>query len=406
MGVSGAASQLLPLVALPFMTRLYSPAAMGGYAVWLASVSVASIVASGRYELAVVLPESEDEGADLVLVSIAVLLASIVLLVLGLLVAAASTDGWSVVSRDSLVLAPFAILGMGTFQSLSYWQVRHKRFDRLGRARFVQALVATGLALMLGYVMPTSTSLALSWTVGSMVSALLLVPSFLDVLAASRATSKASGHWGNLLKTYRRYPLANVPHALVDGLREAGMLVAFRSFFGVNFTGQLSIATRLTRAPASLAGQAVSQVYFQRAEELKRGSGDLRRDIARGARLIFMIAVAPTILIAVAGPWLVPMVLGSQWQVAGVYTSLMTPAMLSLLVVSPFTFVPHVSGRIAHALGFSLLDLALKAVSLVLGWFMHSAILAVALISAETTIVNVILLGWYLRISDRSVSVR
>jgi O-antigen/teichoic acid export membrane protein len=173
----------------------------------------------------------------------------------------------------------------------------------------------------------------------------------------------------------------------------------FRLLFGAGTTGQMSISSRISRAPAGLTGQALSQVYYRRANEVEKRNGDLRRDIVRGARLVFLIALVPSVALAATASWLMPLVLGQGWRDAGIYTAILAPAMLSMLVVSPFSFVPHVKGVVNIALRFALADLALKAAIIGAGSIIRNPVLVVALLSLETTIANLVVLGWYLRIA-------
>lgn len=403
MGLSGAASQAIPLLTLPLLTRLFTPEDMGTYAVWLSAVTIASLVASGRYELAAVLPDEDAEAAGVVMLSLRVLA-----FVVAIAAVAATTtvlalsDAWSIRLLWGL-LAPTATLAMGVFQSLSYWDTRTGRFDAIARARFAQTAVTAGAGIAAGLTVPSAWTLGLSWTLGSAVAALMLAPTMFEVVRTHRTAAADDHSWQALATAYRRYPLANAPHALLDGLRDAGVLFGIRSLFGAATTGYFSVANRLTRAPASLAGQAVSQVYYRRAVLLDQAGKDLARDIRTGATIVFGVALVPTVALALSANWLVPVLLGEGWRAAGVYVGLLAPAMLSMLVVSPFTFVPHVRGRVREALWFASLDLVLKALSLLAGQVTRSTMVAVTSISAETVMVNAAVLVFYLRICSLPV---
>jgi O-antigen/teichoic acid export membrane protein len=49
-------AQLIPIIVSPFLSRIYSPEQFGLFALFLATVSSLSVMATGRYELAIILP--------------------------------------------------------------------------------------------------------------------------------------------------------------------------------------------------------------------------------------------------------------------------------------------------------------------------------------------------------------
>ena len=63
MSGGAALAQLIPLAAMPLISRLYTPADFGVLASILAAATILSPLATGRYELAIVLPP-EDGTAE------------------------------------------------------------------------------------------------------------------------------------------------------------------------------------------------------------------------------------------------------------------------------------------------------------------------------------------------------
>ncbi len=69
--VSGTAfAQGLTICASPFLTRLYGPEAFGTLALFVSITSIIGAIACLRYELAIMLPESDEEAANLLGVSL------------------------------------------------------------------------------------------------------------------------------------------------------------------------------------------------------------------------------------------------------------------------------------------------------------------------------------------------
>ena len=64
--VSGTTlAQAIGILITPILTRLYAPEAFGTLALFTSITSILSVIACMRYELAIMLPESDEEAANL-----------------------------------------------------------------------------------------------------------------------------------------------------------------------------------------------------------------------------------------------------------------------------------------------------------------------------------------------------
>ena len=62
-------AQAIPIAISPILTRLYSPEEFGLFALFLAIVSIFGVVATMRYEMAIVQPEKSEDAINLVFLS-------------------------------------------------------------------------------------------------------------------------------------------------------------------------------------------------------------------------------------------------------------------------------------------------------------------------------------------------
>ena len=146
-----AMGQLLLVLALPVLTRLYSPADYGALAVYSATLTVLLVLVSLRFEVAIPLPEDDQVAGSLLALSLLSLAA--VTLVVSVLV---WLTGDALVARAKvpalrpyLWLIPIGLAGGGAFQALSYWAIRRRAFGRIARAKVSQGVgqVATQIGL-------------------------------------------------------------------------------------------------------------------------------------------------------------------------------------------------------------------------------------------------------------------
>jgi O-antigen/teichoic acid export membrane protein len=61
-------------------------------------------------------------------------------------------------------------------------------------------------------------------------------------------------------------------------------------------------------------------------------------------RYLALLALAPTLVLVLAGPWLFSLVFGAQWRLAGELGQIMAPAFGALLIAGPLHMVLTVMG--------------------------------------------------------------
>ena len=396
-----ALAQVVPILVAPILTRLYSPAEYGAYAVFTAVAMTVSVVASGRYELAVVLPDSDDEARGLLVLSLIVLavcsvLATVVLVVV--LAVPAVSDRIADATLFAIAL-PFALLSMGTFQSLSYWITRKERFTTLATSRITAALAVAAVSVLLGVLGWGAGGLTLGFVVGQICAAAVLGYAMRSDLR--RAVSDSDrGRLRRLASEYREFPLVNAPHALVDGVRESGITALIAAFFGLAVSGLYAFAARMLKAPVTLVAAAVGPAFFKRSSTLVQEHANLRTFLKRTTLSTAAIGAPFYAVIFLFGPEIFALIFGEEWRLAGSYARILAPWLFVMFVLGPVTSLPTVAGRLRTAFRISLLDTHLKVASLVAGWKLGSgAMTGIGLLSAEGTLVGLGLLGWYYRIA-------
>ena len=62
-------AQSIPIAVSPILTRIFSPEDFGILAVYIAIVTILSVVVTGRYEQAIMLPKSQRDAVHIVILS-------------------------------------------------------------------------------------------------------------------------------------------------------------------------------------------------------------------------------------------------------------------------------------------------------------------------------------------------
>src|SRR3984893_3522832 len=122
-------SQLVNIAGTLVLARLVAPDAFGSFALFVTLVSFLSVLGGGRYELAIMLPEKDEEAANILFLAVLVLtgVAGASLLIVALF----HTPVARLLGDDRLNLwlwaAPFALFINGLYQVQGVWFGRIKR---------------------------------------------------------------------------------------------------------------------------------------------------------------------------------------------------------------------------------------------------------------------------------------
>lgn len=352
----------------PVLTRIYGPSEFGVFALYMSVASLFSIVATGRYEMAIMLPANDDDAVNLLALSLIIsagvsLVALLVVSVFGENLAAALGDRrvapW-------LYLIPMSIMLTGGYQAFNYWSNRNKKYRRLSGSRVTQYGSAAAANMGLGLAGWGVGGLIGGSIFGQLLSTLALAwQAARDGLGLRRRVNAAS------LKVnanrYRDFPLINSLHAFMDVAQTSGANFLISHFFGQGILGQYSLTMRILKAPLYLIGASLSQVFLQKATEVHNQEGDLQVLVRKAVGGLVLTALPIFTLIYLSAPALFSLVFGERWRVAGEYTRILSPWLFMNFVVSPLAQIPIITNRQKEVFGLGLLGNSLIVLSVLYG---------------------------------------
>ena len=328
-------SQLIGALAIPVLTRLYLPEHFGQLALFVSLVSVFSIVAALKYELAIPLTDTDQQAAGVLLVALIVLGG-----VVGLGLVILATPAFSVVrwlgGTDLAAAAwvfPLGVMLVGGFEILRMWTIRQRRFRRLSIAIAAQGLgVALG-QLALAPLIGGSLALVYGYLGGRAISTVVLLVRN-DLLSSARGLGLKE--LAELARRFSRFPIFASPAGLLNSLGLEFPSLAVVSLFGTEVGGWFSLARRVTALPVTLISTNAAQVYYSEAAALARTNRrELETLFINLVGRLALVAALPAAALLVAGPRLFDLVFGPEWTVAGGFAG-----SLSFMLVFQFAVAP------------------------------------------------------------------
>jgi O-antigen/teichoic acid export membrane protein len=208
------------------------------------------------------------------------------------------------------------------------------------------------------------------------------------------------------LKRHWRFPLVFMPSALLNVLGSQLPLLLVARAYGAEIAGNLAQAVTFGAIPAALLGTAVSSVVMaEMAARVRSGELNQRQRYLRVSKALAPLGLAWLLGLVLVAPSLLPIVLGSDWQLAGQFAAALSIAASLGLVVSPLTVVLLLYERSALNVGLDLLRVLVVAASGIALWRLgYPPVLCVFAMAATIGIVYIITWAVCLRIVSRPTS--
>lgn len=388
--VSGTtAAQIIGILVAPILTRLYAPSDMGVMTLYVSVVTVLAVVINLRYELAIMLPEREEESLNLLAACVAINLSLCTLVALliwrggGALATAARAEALA----PFLFLVPIGVFITGLYAALTMWNSRSRKFGRLSISRVLQTSVIATVQLGAGFSGVATAGALVAANLAGVVAAMLQLGT--RIWSEDVRHLKSAIRWssmGRLLKRYRKFPLFDTWGAFLNSISWQLPAFMLTFFFSTAVTGYFGLAYRTIGLPMGFIGQAMGQVTFQRAA-VARQQGTLAGLVQGVAVRLISFGFFPMALIGVLGHDLFLIVFGAQWSQAGHFAQILSLWAFFWFVASPISNLFAVLEKQQVFLVVNIAIFLSRALSLLIGGLAGSAYLALALYSITGAVV-------------------
>lgn len=359
---SGAGvGQVVVLASTPILTRLYGPDSFGVSATFVALLSFIDVVSSLRYELAIPLPEREEEAS-----SILHLCFSLVLITA--LITFVVIYGWTGKVTEFagiedhkwlLFLMPIAVLASGFYQPLNYYMIRKERFGDIARIYTERSLVSTITSMLLFRLGPIGL---VGGTVISQIGACLSIAKCRLVrLRLRKLVDICAIRQG--MRRYYKFGLMTTPSSFISVLGAQAPVLLIAYYFGKSDVGQFALAQKLIVLPASLISSSFSQVFLSKASSYPKGKG-LLRVMVKFSRRLLIAALVAALLISVGARW-IPLVVGARWEAVVGLTIALLPLFVGQVVVSSVSTSFLVAEKNGEELAAQVVQLVVKLLPLI-----------------------------------------
>ena len=350
-------AQAIPIAISPILTRLYTPEDFGIFALYIAIVSLLSVFISGRYELAIMLPQKESDAFHIFIATILISfsISSILFLIIFLFHSSIIHLLNNQEVSDWLYFIPLSVLLSGLYQSLNYWTNRHTDYKSISKSIVLKSTLNAIFNTSFGFAKLASSGLIVT----NIISGFL---SFVYLLFKNKALfvkRERAINWRklkNILYEYKQFPLYTMPQNLLYQGTLQLPIFFIQIFFSLSVLGFFSLAYRVLATPLSIIGNSLGQVFYQKASLMYTKEKD---ELYLYIRKMFGYLLLLSLSIGSVITWYLPdifqFIFGKRWLGAGEVAQYLMIYLIFNFALGPFTKIYLVSGHNLYYLKWELL---------------------------------------------------
>ncbi len=343
-------SQLLVVGSSLILTRQYSVPAFGVFTLFMVLTNLVVQFAAARYEMAIILPQKDEIAANIVGLSLFIVLS---MCALCLLIACIGSD--IIISklnnaaiRPYLYVVPIHILFLGFWNTLIYWNIRRANFKTTAKFAIIRAVITVVISVSLGFLTNNEIGLITGLVVGQAVSTVLLTNVFFEDVKRLNLSFKGIFQKKEMRQTamqHINFPKFQLPSVIAESFSGQIPHIVFSTNFNATVLGWFGMAGRMVNFPLDLIGSSIRTVFQERANRDYIEHGNCRPIYLSTLKKLFLLSLLPMLCIATLSPILFSVVLGASWRESGVYAQLLTGMFFFRFLSSPLSSIFYIAEK-------------------------------------------------------------
>ncbi len=391
-------AQLILLLISPILTRLFTPDDFGIFALFVAISSILGMIANGRYEFAILLPDKDEEGFhifQLCLIiaagfSVAVLFIGFGLNLTGLLDDLSLSYLWW--------LFPIAVFLQGIVQAFNAYLNRQMAYPQISKSRL---LASAGIAI---------SSIGFGWLTMGAIGLIFgkLFGQIIEIVTLYRYKTEKSplnfpkkGSLLHVANKYDGFAKFSTFEGLFNTFFKQVPVFALNGFFANSFAGFYYNAEKVLGKPIGMTGGAVGQVFFQKAARLNQDAPErLRSFFLENLKNLALLILPVSIIVMLLSPTLFPIIFGAKWAVSGIYAKWLMPFFAVTFLKAPLSSIIDIKNKLKENLLFEIGFMAISILAFWIGIQNQSALLGIQLFSFGNAFLGLFQLLWFLKLTS------
>jgi len=400
LGSGTALAQVIPFLFYPVIARIFTPADFGLLATLTAIFVIIANLASGRYELGILITKTKQDAANLAMLAIGLSLVVItfIYIVLQLFFVDMLSEKLHELQLNKwLFICPIAAISLIIYNTYNEWCVRNGYFKKLAINKITNSTAITAGKLLLGAVKIFSQGLVIGDVAGRVFSAIACI---FRVFQKDAAVFKevSINRIKQLAKEFVGFPKFIMPGRLLNELGKHLPVFFLGFYFSSVEVGYYSMTLLVLYAPVSMITFAIRDLFRQRANEEFTKTGNCKGFYLKILKILSLIAVFGTLVLILCLPFIFSVFVGKQWDTSAYYAQILVLPTLLYFVSTPLFDLLIIANKLKLNFLWQVYYVVITAISLWIGCAVYNNVV-IALycfaIGRSTAYLLSIILSWH-----------
>lgn len=308
-------SQIITLIASPIMTRMFSPAEIGGFTLILTAVSIFSPLLSLRYDLVIVSEQNEAKCYSLIKLCLILCIIISILVSLGYIFYFTISDTMPFNVVITFLTLFCLLVTTGLINILTSYNNRLKQYKLMSKVNIVRSFAQNIIMIFMGILKTGVIGLTIS-QISGLFFGIKEQSRYLLKNKSKLYETNAKG-MKEVASKYKKQVIWSTPAALLNSFSYSSINIFIQSLFGANILGLYSLSFRALGVPLNVVSNNVSKVYYEKGSKEMAETGSFKKSLTKTFLFILPLSLCMFVFLLLFSPICVRFLFGDNWKTAG-----------------------------------------------------------------------------------------
>jgi len=340
-------AQTIPILFSPILSRLYSPADFGIFATYNSIISIFVVVATLKYELAIMLPKTISESKMVAYSSLfTVICLTFIYFIFAIIINFFLKEPiFKGISAFWIWMIPINVFLISVSQVLTYWIIRERKFSILSINRVGKSLSSTSTSVAIGTMKISSNGLLWGNLLSNLFSGINLIYSSRRIFTTISILEISIKDIKSVLKKHKYFAFYTMPSELLNTFAAQIPIILLSMFYSDKEAGSYSFVFAVLGVPLTIVSSAITDVFKEKANDDYRTKGNSQQIFKAVFLGLFSFGLIPFTILFLFSSTIFFYVFGSQWNQAGEFATIFSFMFLLKLVCSPLSYMYNIANK-------------------------------------------------------------
>ncbi len=319
--------QLISIITLPIIARLYGPEIIG---IWAFLFALTRIINSfsdlGLTHTLMVQDGNEIKNTFPVINTSNFLLSFIASLFIILY--------YYLINSEMNLLYLFLIMSIFIFTNkqiqINYtWLNRTEHYGALLMNPIIHSLAYGILAIVFGLIGFISYGYFVAHLMGQVITLIFMI----RYIPLRKFTFRIS-EFKAVIYSNSRFVKYQMPANVISSFKNEIPTIIINIFWGPVVLGYYSIVVKILKMPSTLLANSIGKVFFQTISKMKRSGQLFGEYVTRNITFAYRVGIIPIVILIASGDIIVSIFLGSEWTEAGIMLQLLALQFFFMFIIN------------------------------------------------------------------------